>query len=330
MPDFTFKNPNSLADWLEQFGYFDGGYIDELKPLPPPADSSAESPETVSFRLLRMVGGSYDAGQSRTLSCYECVAQGVSYWACSNDDPAQYFSNPYLIDSMMVNDESSKIEISIDEDIDLECEVLEITCLPDIKVLNKPFTGQSDATLFLPDSSIPTPGQWTTWLSDVGEEASWNYAYGEPREADSLPQQEYDGWFLKLKSSTDLQEFGVMFKTLASNEYGCFIELDDWYRKPTESGYSQMWEALSKAVAMLPGLTVRSGNCLLTGPEWLKSINEGEEFLLALDFETRVANGEPNGWYPFVKDSNTGWPSRVRTPGGHVANFGMWPYVRRD
>lgn len=323
MSEMVFDDPNKFADWCEPFNYFIGSTLSGLSSLPVMPEEEAVA-SVVTFRLTICIGGSYDAGQYRTNEVYEFRATGVSIWRLLGEP---YTENETYIEGFEVDDEASEVDFIIDYRIRLRCKTLEVVKVEEMRVLNKPFLHHRSSTICFDNLSIPIPGQWIEWLDAQGVKSFWSYMYGEPREPETLPQVEYDGWFLR-PYPFDENEMGVMFKDLKTFEDGFFCELDDSSCDPSGSEYTPMWKGIASAVSGLSGVSVRSGNCLLSGAEWLRCLDD-QQFLAEIDFEYRIEEGIPNGWYPYLPQHFDGNPSRVTTPGGKVSNFGLWPYVRR-
>lgn len=326
----AFDDPNMFADWLEDFNYFDLGHLAALEPFPQAVDSGLEAPTEVSFQLGCSLGGSYDAGQVRRIGRYQFRAGKVRQWTISETKGAPYDFETRAIESLLVDDEVDFLDVVLDNNIRLQCQFLLVEALPDVNIINRPFVDLSHATQHVPGAGLPTPGQWIEWLAQAGYDVSWRQIYGESRAPESLPQKEYEGWFLQINDAVNSTDNGVMLKSLVAFEDGFFAEFEDWNSLEDGPGYSEMWKALSCVAARVKDISVRSGNCLLSGSEWHASIEAGVEFLETLDFEHRSKHGVPNGWFPYIQDAKDSVPSRIITPGGHVSNFGLWPYVKKE
>ncbi len=275
------------------------------------------------------MGGSYDAGQLRKVERFRFSGYHVQQWS-ANFIQKDYALDGLLIDGVEVDDDKQLIDILIDGNIHLQCSSIEIELLPEATIVNRPLVTTRTAVVHFPNTVLPNPAQWLQWLAEIGAACTWRQNYGDAVRAESLPQDDYEGWFMQAANLVDSTTSGVMLKTLKQFDGGFFAELDDWNQPEEPHAYSPMWRLLSQVAASKPHSSVRCGNCLLTGPEWLESLDGGDHFLSTLNFEKRIKSRVPNGWFPHQREVTDPLPSRTIYPGSIATNFGLWPYKKAE
>ncbi|MBI5175138.1 MAG: hypothetical protein HY986_19780 [Candidatus Melainabacteria bacterium] len=327
MNNLSFDDPNRLADWLEDYNYFVLARAANFSQAPQREGNELPQADEVSFQLALVSSGSSDAGQTLHLMRFLFIARQVSIFT-AKDDKKPIYDFTRVMEGLTVDDESSLIDLEIDENIRLQCRSIDIESLPEISLVNQPFISNRFATIYFPNQPIPIPAAWIEWLAGVGISANWHRLGSEPIVTQSMPQQEYEGWFLKSTESSQSNERGIMLRTLRAHENGFLAEFDDWDQFGSQSS-SKTWQALSLVAVSLPNTLVRCGNCLLTANEWQQALHDGSDFLHSLNFEERCGKGIPDNWFPITGSDEEPTPPRLVNADGSTANYGLWPYYRR-
>ena len=100
------------------------------------------------------------------------------------------------------------------------------------------------------------------WFKEDGVDISWRYYSGEARNSSSIPNGNYEGWYLQELSAIPKTTAGLFFQHLKteSDNLGFHVkrsEFDDRY-----------WLLFEKYLLRLNSLKISCGNCKLSHEEW--------------------------------------------------------------
>lgn len=118
-------------------------------------------------------------------------------------------------------------------------------------------------SVFAPKCPYPTPAKWIEWFKAEGHDVAWRYYSGEAKHVDSIPLNDYGGWYLQLVDRISIDERGLFFSSCIPRDNGFYVSLEDQDRSGAKLG-----AIAAKILGKLEDIEVQYGNRTLTGEEW--------------------------------------------------------------
>jgi hypothetical protein len=265
---------DQLADWLDERGWLDLAHVHSLNPPPGSPDAPTTKCEA-TFRLEVWVSGSLDAGDPQQFEQHDVQAIGVTTWSAREPE---WYDDETFVHDLELDETSERLRLIFDENLILECTALHLS---EPKPLTRhAIPGLWDSHCELLIGIVPTPMQWVGWFADVGLDVSFRILGDAARPINQVPAL-YEGWFIQETSRLGDTKHGLMVKGISRCEEGWNITFDFW--RDREAPEKHLWVALVKVISTrFPNNQVTSGNCSLTGSQWLRAIEQGQPYLNSL------------------------------------------------
>jgi hypothetical protein len=259
----TIKENSQLESWLKENYYFVDGYINELGPIM--KDESGK--DIVRFRVGIQTKGSWKAGSKVTYREFVFLARGIMKWTYTGNQINQKIG----IQEMSALEGSTRLGVEIENGtlMELECSEIIIQGPNIIKTIIKGEVSDRDFGAYFRLKKIPKPNDWIEWLHEEGIQAAWRYHGGEIISPKKVPYPDYTGWFIQRKEKMDSTLGGVFFFEVKKIGPKIGVALQN-----TESD-NELWNTITSIIARFPKVKIKSGNCELTGKQWLMYLEDG-------------------------------------------------------
>ena len=248
------SSQEELKSWLGENYWFQDGYCLGLMVSP--------ETKTVVLTLAYQTKGTYEANSERVRRLFQITAVDVSAIPeiDSND-----FSSEHCMEGVDVPDSSDSITFSLDvpKILNITCKRIIVTEKDNLIDIVKPWFSDNELFVQVRDNSnIPNAETWVHWFKEDGVDISWRYYSGEARNSSSIPNGNYEGWYLQELSAIPKTTAGLFFQHLKteSDNLGFHVkrsEFDDRY-----------WLLFEKYLLRLNSLKISCGNCKLSHEEW--------------------------------------------------------------
>ncbi|MBX9724827.1 MAG: hypothetical protein K2X81_25705 [Candidatus Obscuribacterales bacterium] len=288
MQKLTITNKQQLEDWLSHFNWFLIGKILDVSAKPSQLGDKADIvPDTVTFQLEKVAGGSFEAGQILEFDCYEFKTTGVTDLSFRIDQlPTSKASNEAETDEIELgmDEESENLKLFIGDDgshtddyITVECSKIEITKLKTAKKIVPPHLSETNVHVEVPNSPLPSACDWLDWFAAEGLDIVIRILGDTGRPCEEVGA-DYSGWFLQIPSCLAETNGGLMLSGLGNSESGFSVAFT--FHKHLGEREAPLWTTLAKVLAnRFPDSKVTCGNCKLTAKQWLIALNEGQAYL---------------------------------------------------
>lgn len=279
---------DALIEWLESYDWFDSSEItDYLSTLRISADTG-KVPEVVTFKLSFVSAGSLTAGGEQTIRSFLFQPIGVSEWRAN--DVVACFEGMHT-QGLEVDDESAKLRMIIDENIWLTCDELEIVEQPEQVVKVVPDLSDEYVSIFVPGEPKPTPIWWIECFTKYGVNVAWRILGDGAVPSESVPKEDYTGWFLQEVDAIEYTQHGLMVSFSQETATSFHASFTWWHSD--EGTQARIWPALAQIVAGFKDCEVQCGNCRLTGAQWAQAVVEGQPYVAKLYPGSREARRFP-------------------------------------
>ncbi len=184
-----------LEEWLENNNWLDHSvFLDVQPPFKPKNPKSSEG----MIRLKVWVSGDIEPGSKRTWHKYIFRATGVTQWLIY--DEKDWSPDGSLSDELEILEECSGVGFSarFSREIIVCCDELEIERLQDETDTVEPWLSCNDYSVTVAGRNLPTPQEWVTWFKTENIDVAWRCIYGNAKQAELIPVQDYSGWFLQV------------------------------------------------------------------------------------------------------------------------------------
>lgn len=266
-----------LIEWLESYDWFDSSDITDYLSTLLISTDTGKLPETVMFKLSFVSAGSLWAGGEQTIRSFLFQPIGVYEWRAN--DIGACFEGMHT-QGLEVDDESTKLRLIIDENICLTCEELEIVEQPEQVIKVVPELSDEDVSIFVPGEPKPTPVWWIERFTEYGVNVAWRILGDGGVPSESVPKDDYTGWFLQEVDAIEYTQHGLMVSF--SQETATSFQASFRWWKSDKGTQARIWPALARIIAGFSDCEVQCGNCKLTGPEWEQSVFEGQQYIATL------------------------------------------------
>lgn len=255
----------ALERWLGSHASFEDGFLEVLDPLP---GDSIPPIEAVRMTLAYQVGGGWRAGEHRLLRSMRVVAHHVSHYQL----PA---GEHVVFDNCMEDVECFSapnglgLRLTVPAELEIVARHLEVESATERTVPIEARVGEREIAISLPSAPLPTPSEWADALAREGLDVCWRLYGGEARPPETVPSENYTGWFIQLAEYLDSMPGGLLLHAV-SDERGSYLSAQRMDAFPNDARARQrLLYSIASHLASHPEARVHSGNCLLTGPEWL-------------------------------------------------------------
>ncbi|MFN7253546.1 MAG: hypothetical protein ACK4M9_22650 [Anaerobacillus sp.] len=247
-----------LANWLNENFYFEDGYVSYIKKI----DES-----TVTLCIGFQVEGNYVAGTPKVLKEYSIIAKGVKNFE------NKFKHNPEHCIEGITHIETNcglGIEIDLPQTVQIYCEEICVEEPRYIQKITKPWVSDNSLYAEVYGFELPKPVTWIEKLSKMGLVVSWRYGGSKIKLPEQVPYPDYSGWFLQETSKFPYTQFGVLIEHVQNNEVGFSISINKY------DAETHLWVALTKVIAEFSNVEIHTGNCQLTGAQWINYLHSGE------------------------------------------------------
>ncbi|PEC48587.1 hypothetical protein [Bacillus sp. AFS096315] len=253
------KKCSDLVKWLNDNFCFQDGYVSDIKKI---------DKRTVRMCIGIPVEGNYVAGTPKVLKEYTIIAKGVRNFK----NNFQYYPD-HCIQGLFDIETTNGIGIEVDlpEIMKIYCKELWVEEPRYIRTINKPWISERELYAKVPDSEIPKPITWIEQLEAKGFRVSWRYGGSEIKLPEQVPYPDYSGWFLQETNKIQNTQFGIFISHIHPKYNGFGISFEKHY-----GAENDLWIALTQVIAEFPDVEIHTGNCRLTGKQWINYLNSGE------------------------------------------------------
>ena len=265
--EIQIRSNSELKDWLSSNSWFEDGYVINLWPFPTSRVDAC--PEAVCLELAYQIEGSYIAGALRTLQVYELRSFGTTTWWLENGTS---YNPRNCIEEVEVlkTPEGIALEINVPGRLELRCSELVIRRLPDRTDINLPTLSKNEIYAKISLHAFPTPKDWASWFNAYGVPVGWRPYAGDAKEANQIPENEYDGWFLQTTERVSKHSGGILFISCKPEGDGFSVSL-----RNTDDEDLTLWRLTKNIIALFQEVEVRCGNCWFTREQWIDYIRTG-------------------------------------------------------
>ena len=250
------ENNYDLGKWLESNYWFQDGYLFEYK--------IEESKQTIYLELAYQTEGTYEANSERTLRVFSVQAEGVSNYTAIDDSD---WSKDHCMEGIDIKDgDSISFTLDIPKHIEIECRRVIVQEKPNRVEVVKPWLSETEMFLSVQGECLPTPEEWLQWFGEAGHSLGWRYYSGELKDASTIPQKKYDGWYLQVKDLISETSHGLFFKYISGDS--CSFELSLQRNELSDD----VWDSLKKIILRYKDIEIRSGNCKFNNSQWASSV----------------------------------------------------------
>ncbi len=263
------RNNAEFEQWLEEHGCsFEDAFVVGLWPDP----TTTSACDTIRVVLGEQVGGTYVAGEERTIQDFVLTASGVRRSTLGRDlvfAPGHCCQGIELIPA----DEGLAFRIDAPGSLEIACEALFIEVLPRRVERVQPWTSDSEFGATLPGRSLPSPENWLTWFRAEGVEVCWRIWCGDAQKSPPDPK-DYEGWFLQIPSRIQHTKGGLFFFSCRERENALVVHWQ--YSDPAgDRDAAELWAAARRVMARLEAGEVWCGNCRFSASEWRRFVADG-------------------------------------------------------
>jgi hypothetical protein len=251
--------------WLGENWALEDATVESLTPLPRSGPGQATA-EPVCLTISLQVGGSYRAGEHRTIRRLELTARGVVEYRL---DPEGGFSPDHCCDGVEQITAAAPVafEMDVPGRLRLACHSLEVKVTEHDEVV-PPWLSTRELSATVRDRDPPTPREWVEVCSARGLDVVWRYYGGPPVPAAEVPP-EYTGWFLQFRDRVGATLEGLFVRHFAPEPNGFVISFENH-----ELDEPRLWRAVALFLVHLPGCTIECGNVQMPGSAWLAVLDD--------------------------------------------------------
>jgi hypothetical protein len=256
------KSRDELESFLAENYWFEDGYITELYREIAPDNK----PLSVNIRIGYQIAGDYRAGSPQTIREFNIKACGIKLWTY---DEKTCFDPDHCMQGIELLDDCMGIQFDIPEIVTLICEKLIVNGPFDIESITKPWISNREYMATIPGITVPLPQEWISWLQKEGFTVSWRFAGSDAKPPDVVPFPDYSGWFIQKTEKVETTQFGIFFFHVKDKDEKLSLHIRN------EDKYVDLWFAMTKVIAQMPGVTISCGNCTFSGEQWMKYLADG-------------------------------------------------------
>lgn len=252
------RNNGDLIKWLNDNFDFEDGYVSDIKKI---------DERTVRMCIGIQVKGEYVAGTPKVLKEYAIIAKNVR-----NFKDNFHYDPDHCMDGLVPIETTNGIGIEVDlpEIVQIFCEELCVEGPKYIRTITKPWVSEYSLYAKVPGREIPKPVTWIEQLEKIGLKVSWRYGGSEIKLPEQVPYPDYTGWFLQKTNKVQYTQFGIFIEHVNFEGTGFTIAISRY--EPEED----LWIAVTKVIAEFPNVEIHTGNCILTGTQWIHYLHSGE------------------------------------------------------
>ncbi|QKE72021.1 hypothetical protein HPK19_04040 [Arthrobacter citreus] len=253
------KKSTDLVKWLNDNFNFEEGYVSDIKKI---------DKRTVRMCIGIQVEGNYVAGTPKVLKEYTIIAIGVRNFKNNFQyDPDHRIESLFHIETT----KGIGIDVDLPEIVQIYCKELWVEEPRYIRSITKPWVSENELYAKVPNLEIPKPLTWIEQLEAKGFSVSWRYGGSEIKLPEQVPYPDYSGWFIQETNKIQNTQFGIFIRHLQPEYNGFGISFEKHY-----GAEKDLWITLTQVIAEFPDVEIHTGNCRLTGKQWINYLNSGE------------------------------------------------------
>ena len=252
----VYENNSDFGKWLESNYWFQDGYLLDYK--------VEVTKSTIYLKLAYQIDGTYEADTERTLRVFSVKADGVSNNTALEEGE---WSKNHCMEGLDLKDSRIILfTLDVPKPLEIECSRVTINQEPNKIELVEPWLSETEIFISVQGEKLPTPTEWLQWFNEQGHCLGWRYYAGELKEASAIPQQEYDGWYMKALDLIPQTSQGLFIRHCKDNGNSFDISL-----QRTELS-DDVWSSLKQVILRFKNIEIRSGNCKFNNEQWESSV----------------------------------------------------------
>lgn len=248
-----------LNDWLTENYYFEEGHILTVQ----------ENPLEIVVGFN--VDATYEANSERQIKAFKLIPSKVIEWTFDRNSVVLGDGN-YMEGVEPLNfGKTFGLEFSTPSIIRLVTDKLEVTELPLIRTIFKPWISDNEIFITSDINEIPKPEFWKAKLSYFKHDISFRYYSGKEKQPQDMPYPEYSGYYIQLTEKINTTDEGIFISHIGLQDDKLIVSFEN-----KDEQLSDVWRDLTLILSDFPNVKISCGNCEFDGMGWKEYLKNGK------------------------------------------------------
>ena len=262
------KTKYDFEKWLSENHWFADGRLQATEPLPSLPGHSVASEATIE--LAYQIKGNYKANSKAVYRVFKLYLKGIEEYHIPEKEsliPEHCMEGVELIEL----DDNIGFTLDVPLNFTIVCSEIIVEQLPDLIETVKPWLSEREIFARIIGESMLSPKDWVSLFMKKGHDVVWHIYSGEPKNVNEVPMDNYEGWYLQVKSDLDIKLQGIFFFSCKTEENGFRFQIQN------QGASKELWHSAKTIIGKFNNVEVRCGNCEFTGPEWIETLIQQEK-----------------------------------------------------
>jgi len=254
------SSQKKLESWLDENYWFQDGNCLGV--------TIRNEVKEIDLTLAYQIKGTYEANSERISRVFKITVVDIleiSEIESNDFNPEHCMEGFESFDS----DEGIKFSIDLPKKLNITCKSIFVSEKDELIDIVKPWF--SDIEIFVQvndSSSVPNAKVWVNWFKEDGVDVSWRCYGGKARESSSIPNGNYEGWYLQEISAISRTTEGLFFQHLKTegDSLGFHVRRNEFS--------DRYWLLFEKYLLKICDLKIYCGNCKLNHQDWESYLND--------------------------------------------------------